>query len=186
MKSSIAPIYMDSSVTPYFDREGAKTKFTVDCIKCQIQKMIDEGLRGPGRNKGGCHCQIIGKDCPWVLTSHDCNGNNRSAPSSIAFREYGFSLIKENSTYIIGKEHFLFYMYHQTSGWSPPPFPERNRMNAIVNPETDCWEMAHINGLHWDDSKINLMWLLKSEHGLLEPNKRRILNPTTLREAGIF
>ena len=177
---------MDSSVLPYFDKEGAKSRFTVDCISCKIQKMVEEGVRGPGRNKGGCFCQIIKMDCPWVLTSHDSNGNNRSAPSSIAFRKYGFNLIKENSTYIIGKEHFLFYMYHPSSGWQPPEFPKRNRMNAIVNPETDCWEMSHINGKHWDDRKKNLMWLLKSEHSILEPNKKRMSKPINLREAGII
>ena len=188
IQSNVIPLQPQSQtpVLGFFDRELAKTKFGVPCIKCKIQQMIDDELRGPGRNKGGCFCQIIELDCPWVLTSYDSKGNNRVAPSSIAFRDCGFNLIKKNSTYVIGKEHFMFYMYHQTAGWQPPPFPYRNRMGAIVNPQKDCWEMAHINGFHWDDSKINLMWLLKSEHVLLEPNKKRILNPYTLRVAGML
>ena len=178
---------MDASVIPFFDREGSKEIFGYQCIQCKLDEMIEQGLRGPSRMKGGCFCKVIERDCPFVLTSKP--GKNRSlcvAPSSYYFKPFGFNLLKENSTYIIGKSHFMFYMYHPAAGWMPPQEkPKKNRFGKLINWEKDFWTLAHGNGHHWDDSKINLFWLLASEHGVLEPNKKKIEMITNLSEAGI-
>lgn len=179
----------DNSVTPFFDREGAKTEFGWQCIKCKIQEMIDKGLRGKGRVKyGDCFCKVLKKDCPWIQTSSP--GKNKdlcTAPSAYFFKKYGFDVLKKNSTYIIGKCHFLFYMYHLQGNWMPPQDkPKRNRFGKIINWETESWTMAHLNGCHWDDSRINLAWMLSSEHGILEPNTKRITEITSLKDVGIL
>lgn len=168
------------------DREGMKALFDYPCIQCKLDEMIAEGIRGPGRTKGGNFCKLIKKDCSFVQTSNRKKGQMCVAPSPFYYKKYGLNILKKNSTYKIGKEHFMFYMYHPELGCKPPThMPERNRFGVLVNPETDCWTLAHLNGLHWDDSKINLMWLLKSEHGVLEPNTRRVQVITSLREAGV-
>jgi hypothetical protein len=168
------------------DREGMKTLFDWPCIQCKLDEMVKEGLRGPGRTKGGDHCKLIKKSCPFVQTSSRKKGKLSVAPSAYYFKKYGLNTLKKNSTYLIGKEHFMFYMYHPELGCKPPArMPPTNRFGVLVNPDTDCWTLAHMNGCHWDDSKINLMWLLRSEHGVLEPNTKRVTVITSLREAGV-
>ncbi len=83
---------MDRVITQEFDRQGAMTEFTKDCIACPIHERIKEGIRGPG--KGDCYCKIIKKDCPWVITSARGNGLLGVAPSSRVFRKYGFDVLK--------------------------------------------------------------------------------------------
>ena len=86
----------------------------------------------------------------------------------------------------MGKSHLLFYLYHGESGYNPPEYmPAKNRFGAIVNPETDAWTLAHLDGIFSNDSKINLMWMLRTEHGKLEPNIRRIKIVKSLKDAGI-
>ena len=177
---------MDRIIIEGFDRQGAMSEFTVECLACPIHIMIKDKVRGP-TNKD-CYCKIIKKDCPWIKTSvrNKNTGEMCTAPSSRIFRKYGFDFLKKNSTYVIGKSHFLFFFYHPDMNCQPPlEMPKRNRFGKIVDPNGDVWEMCHLNGDHWDDRKKNLEWKLRTEHKVTEPNKRRKKEPTTLTEAGI-
>ena len=174
---------MEKVVIELFDRQGAMSEFTVDCLACPIHKMIEDGIRGPG--KGDCYCKIIKKDCPWVTHSKRTNGIMNFAPSARAFKKYGFDVINSKSTYKIGKCHFLFFLYHPDMYWEPPrERSERNRFGKIIKPD-EVWELCHIDGIFWNDSKRNLQWNWRSEHKVLEPNTRRKREPKTLIEAGI-
>jgi hypothetical protein len=177
---------MEKTVKELIDRQGILSEFQVECIKCPIHLMIDCGIRGPG--KGDYYCHRIKKDCPWRTHSKRSNGEMNFAPSAKVFNKYGFKLVNNKSTYKIGKCHFLFFLYHPDMNWEPPQErPDgvlRNRFGKIIQPG-DIWELCHINGLFWDDSKRNLQWGWRSEHKTLEPNTKSDREPTNLYEAGI-
>lgn len=175
---------MNRAITDKFDRQKALTKFELICFDCKIEVMIEQEIRGPGR--GDVYCKEIKRDCPWVKTSSRGNGTMCTAPSARIFKDCGFDILQKNSTYKIGKSHFLFFIYHPDMGWQPPQeMPERNRFGKIVDPETDCWELCHLNGKHWDDRKRNLEWKLKTEHKVTEPNTRSKKEPKTIYDAGV-
>ena len=177
---------MEQAVIELFDRQGAMTEFTVECLDCPIHIRIAEGIRGPGR--GDYYCEIIKKDCPWVTHSKRGNGIMNFAPSARVFNKYGFDLINSKSTYKIGKCHFLYFFFHPDANWQPPqetPDGQRkNRFGKIIQPD-DIWELCHIDGIFWNDTKRNLQWNWRSEHKVLEPNTRRKGAPKNLIEAGI-
>ena len=79
------------------DREGMKTLFDWPCIQCELDKMIQEGIRGPGRTKGGNYCKLIKKDCAFVQTSNRGRGRLSVAPSAYYFKKYGLNILKKNS-----------------------------------------------------------------------------------------
>jgi len=176
---------MEQSVTKLIDRQGIFSEFEVECIKCPIHLMIDQGIRGPGR--GDYYCHKIKRDCAWRTHSVRGNGIMNFAPSSKVFNKYGFKLVNDKSTYKIGKCHFLFFLFHPDMNWEPPKErPDgiiRNRLGKIVQ-LGDIWELSHRNGIFWDDSIGNLEWLWRSEHKVFEINVRR-KNPKTIYEAGM-
>ena len=143
---------MKRAITEDFDRQKALTKFKLCCIKCPIDEMIEIGVRGPGR--GDYHCKKIGRDCPWIKTSSRGNGTMCAAPSARIFKDCGFDILQKNSTYKIGKSHFLYFLFHPDMNWQPPQErPERNRFGKIINWDTDCWELCHGDGNHQNDEK---------------------------------
>lgn len=173
---------MEQSVIDLLDIQGIYTEFEVECIKCPIHLMIQDGIRGPG--KGDYYCKIIKRDCPWRCHSKRSSGVMNFAPSARVFNKYGFDLVNKKSTYKIGKCHFLYFLYHPAMNWQPPQErPERNRMGKIISP-TDVWELSHRNGIFWDDSIGNLEWVWRSEHKVFEINVRK-KNPQTIYEAGM-
>lgn len=165
------------------DYKGILSEIRVHCIKCNPQALIEQGLRGKGKNDG-VFCKVIGKDCPFVVTSKKGPNAQCVAPSSKVFRKYGLRTINDKSTYLYGKSHFFFYLYHPDMNWQPPEMPDINRYGKVVDKEKDIWTLSHVNGNHYDDSKMNHQWLLKSEHAIVEPNMARS-EPTSLSEAGI-
>ncbi len=163
------------------DYRGIESEICVLCIKCNLQKKTDLGIRGD--KASGYFCTDFGRKCPFVVTSTR-NGEAQSvAPSSKVFKKYGLRTLNEKSTYLYGKSHFFYYLYHPNMNWKPPELPEKNRFGDLVY-ENDIFTLEHRDGDHYNDSKDNLQFSLKSEHGVFEPNTLR-KEPANLREAGI-
>lgn len=160
------------------------TEIKIPCIECCPQALVEQGLRGPGR--GDCFCKIISKDCPFVITSNRGRNGQCVAPSAKVFRKYGLRTMKKNSTYLFGKSHFFFFLYFPEMNWQPPQhMPEFTRYGKPVDPTKERWTLSHCNGNHFDDSKNNLIWLLSSEHAIIEPNIARN-TPMSLVDAGVI
>ena len=165
------------------DIKGIISEIGLACFVCNAAEKIEKGIRGAGKGKGGKFCKDINRNCPFVITSRRTNGSQGMSPGALVFRKYGLNVLTKTNTYKYGKSHFLFYLYHSQMNWQPPQhIPDFNRFGQLVNKETDIWTLAHLNGDHYDDSRGNLMWLLKSEHGLLEPNIGRRV-PVTVEQA---
>lgn len=164
------------------DYNGIEGEVDVCCTICDPQEKTLRGIRGD--KASGYFCEDLNKKCPFVITSNrNKNGDKCIAPSSKVFKKHGLRTLKPNNTYIFGKSHFFFFLYHKHLNWQMPPVPEKNRFGEDVTTD-DIMTLEHRDGNHYNDSKQNLQPSLKSEHGVYEPNTVR-KEYETLREAGV-
>lgn len=115
----------------------------------------------PTMNKTNSKCE----DCPFTISSD----RGRVGCSAI-FKQFG---IIEPSQY--GKHHlFFFIFYHPEFDYKWPAIPEYDIFGQTQNDKQLRWEIHHINTIHSDDRKQNLLLCLNTEHGWVQNLSKKI------------
>jgi len=134
-----------------FNLAGIRALLNSNCVKCNIYEK-------EGMNK---KCP----ECPFTYTSASTKGEpSRFGLSAEYFKPLGLVPDYASGNYREGKSNLFMYLYYDRLNWNPPPIVgTKDRFGNDLTADS-LFLIHHIDGNHYNDSKDNLMWCLKSEH----------------------